>query len=29
MTIKEFMNLFDLKNESAVIKWIYLRSLYK
>ena len=22
MTIKEFMNLFDLKNESAVIKWI-------
>ena len=22
MTIKEFMNLFDLKNESTVIKWI-------
>lgn len=31
MTIKEFMNLFDLKNESTVIKWIkdgYIQGAY-
>ena len=32
MTIKEFMNLFDLKNESTVIKWIkdgYIQGAYR
>ncbi len=32
MTIKEFMNLFDLKNESTVIKWIkygYIPGAYR